>query len=338
MKMIRRAAAIAATVLAAGFGTTWGTAALAQSGADFFNGKTVNYVVATSPGGGYDTNGRLVAEFMQKHLPGSTFVIRNMPGAGHMIGAAFIYAAKPDGLTLGTFNTGLIYSQLTGEAGSRFDLGKMDWVGKLTSDPRVIIVAKDSGITSYEDLLALKEPVRFAAAGVGSASTVETQMLITSLDLPVNLITGYDGNDGLLAIRRGEVVGTLGARSSLEPFVKEGHAVMIAQIGGSQTDVPQLASLVKDNEAGQRVISLVASQGNISRLTAAPKGIPEDRLEALRTAYEAAVTDPEFLERANKMELPIDPVVGAPVGDAVAEALNQTPEMVEFLKTTLKGD
>jgi len=58
----------------------------AQSGAEFFNGKTINYIVATDPGGGYDTNGRLVSEFMQKHLPGSTFVVRNVPGAGHIIG------------------------------------------------------------------------------------------------------------------------------------------------------------------------------------------------------------------------------------------------------------
>ena len=82
---------------------------------DFFNGKTVNYIVATDPGGGYDTNGRLVAEFMQKHLPGSTFVVQNMPGAGHLIGANYIYASEPDGLTIGTFNTGLIYSQLVGQ-------------------------------------------------------------------------------------------------------------------------------------------------------------------------------------------------------------------------------
>ena len=90
------------------------TAAVAQTGADFFNGKTVNYIVATDAGGGYDVNGRLVAEFMQKHLPGSTFVVRNMPGAGHIVGTNYVNASTPDGLTIGTFNTGLIYSQLVG--------------------------------------------------------------------------------------------------------------------------------------------------------------------------------------------------------------------------------
>jgi len=78
--MIAKAAMTVAMLACAGM-------AQAQDGAEFFNGKTVTYVVATEPGGGYDTNGRLVAEFMQKHLPGSTFVVRNMPGAGHIIGA-----------------------------------------------------------------------------------------------------------------------------------------------------------------------------------------------------------------------------------------------------------
>src|SRR4029079_16888241 len=90
--------------------------AAAQSGADFFKGKTVTYIVSTAPGGGYDLYGRLVSEYMQRYLPGSTFVVKNIPGAGHMIGANTIYASKADGLTIGTFNTGLIYNHPGGLA------------------------------------------------------------------------------------------------------------------------------------------------------------------------------------------------------------------------------
>src|SRR6478735_8493929 len=88
---------VTAAVLAAG-------AASAQTGADFYKGKTVTYIVSTAPGGGYDLYGRLVAEFMQKYLPGSTFVVKNLPGAGHLVGTNTIYASRPDGLTIGTFN------------------------------------------------------------------------------------------------------------------------------------------------------------------------------------------------------------------------------------------
>ena len=192
-------------------------------GADFFNGKTVNYIVATDPGGGYDTNGRLVAEFMQKHLPGSTFVVQNMPGAGHLIGTNYIYASEPDGLTIGTFNTGLIYGQLAGDPGIKFDLAKMSWIGKVSSDPRVIVVSKESGIDSFEQLKNLKEPIKFAAAGVGSASTIETTMLVKSLGLPIQIITGYNGNDDQLAMRRGEVQGIVGFALDLPAVRRRGQ-------------------------------------------------------------------------------------------------------------------
>jgi tripartite-type tricarboxylate transporter receptor subunit TctC len=315
----------------------WAGAASAQEGAEFFNGKTVNYIVATDPGGGYDTNGRLVAEFMQKHLPGSTFVVQNMPGAGHLIGANYIYASEPDGLTFGTFNTGLIYSQLAEKEGIKFDLSKMSWIGKVASDPRVIVVSKQSGIESYDQLKSLKEPIKFAAAGVGSASTIESTMLINTLDLPIQVITGYNGDEDQLAMRRGEVQGIVGSRSTFQQFVDEGHGKFIAQIGGSETDIPQLSSMV-DSEEGKRAIALVESQSNISRLTAGPAGIPEDRLAALREAYRAATSDPEFLKKAESLGLPIDPLVGDDVGAAVAKAMDQTPEMVAFLKEALEKE
>jgi len=144
------------------------SAALAQSEADFFKGKTVNYIIATAPGGGYDLYGRLVAEYMQKHLPGSTFVPRNMPGAGHIIGANFIYASKPDGLTIGTFNTGLIYNQLVGVDALKADLTKMSWIGKASTDPRAIVISANSPIKSFADLQKAQN-VLFSTSGVGSA-------------------------------------------------------------------------------------------------------------------------------------------------------------------------
>lgn len=332
MQSIRMAAFGAAALTA-----LWTGNALAQEGPEFFKGKTVNYIVATAPGGGYDTNGRLVAQFMQKHLPGSTFVVQNMPGAGHLIGANFIYASDPDGLTFGTFNTGLIYSQLSGNPGIKFDLAKMSWIGKVSSDPRVIVVSKDSGINSYEDLAKLQEPIKFASAGVGSASTIETTMLVKALGLKIEVVSGYNGSDDQLAMRRGEVQGIIGSRSTFQPFVDAGNGKLIAQIGGSETDVPQLASFVNNDDA-KRVIALVESQSDISRLTAGPPDMPADRLKTLRDAYTAATSDPEFLAKAKEIGLPVDPKMGDDVGNLVKNAMNQTPEVVGFLKDSLKDN
>jgi hypothetical protein len=131
------------------------------------------------------------------------------------------------------------------------------------------------------------------------------------------------------------VVGTVGSRSSFQRFVDEGNGKFIAQIGGAAGRVPLLAP-AKDNEQIRKTIALVESQGNLSRLTAGPPGIPEARLHVLRNAYIAATSDPEFLEKAKRLGLPIDPLAGGKVADAVAKALDQTPEMIEFLKGNMR--
>ncbi len=323
--------------IALGLGITVVAApALAQSGADFFKDKTVTYIVATAPGGGYDTYGRLVAEYMQRYLPGSTFVVKNMPGAGHLVGTNALYASRPDGLTLGTFNTGLIYNQLVGLDGARFDLTKMSWLGKAGSDPRVILIAQQSPIKSFAELQASKTPVNFATAGVGSASYVETVILLNGLKLPLKALTGYNGNDDQLAMRRGEVVGSIGSRSTYEEFVRNGYGRMIVQVGGRNTDVPQLMPLMTEPKA-KTLISLIQSQGDIARLTAGPPGIPADRLAALRDAYRKALEDKELQAKAEKLERPVEPAYGDDVLNAVKEALNQTPDTIAVLKEALRA-
>lgn len=303
----------------------------AQEGADFYKGKAVTYIVATAPGGGYDTYGRLVTEYMQKYLPGSTFVVRNMPGAGHLIGANAIYASKPDGLTIGTFNTGLIYNQLMASEGVKFDLTKMSWIGKAGSEPRVVVCAHDGPIKRFEDLRTQKEPVKFAVSGVGSSNYVETTIFINALKLPIRMLTGYNGNEDQMAIRRGEITCGMGSRSSFDAFVKNGYGHYVAQIGGTDKDVRQLRDMV--TEAGAKdLVALIQSQGDIARLTAGPPGIPGDRLNALRTAYRKALEDPELQAKAAKLDRPVEPGYGDDVLTSVKEALSQKPETVALLK------
>ncbi len=309
----------------------------ADEGAAFFKEKTVTYIVATAPGGGYDSYGRLVAEYMQRNLPGSTFVVKNMPGAGHIIGANAVYASKADGLTLGTFNTGLIYNQIVGAQGVKFDLSKMSWIGKAASDPRVIVVASQSPIKSFADLQAQKTPVNFATAGPGSASYVETVILTNTLKLPVKNLTGYNGTDDQLAMRRGEVVGSIASRSSYSTFIENGYGRYIAQIGGNDKDVPQLSSLVKDQKALD-LIALVQSQGDIARLTAGPPGVPADRVKALIEAYKKAMEDKELQARAEKLEKPVEPAYGEDVAKAIVKALNQSDDTKQLLAEALKSD
>ena len=123
-------------MLAAGlmFGTG---AANAQTPADFYKGKTLTWIVSTGPGGGHDFYARLILKHMAKLMPDTTLIVKNVGGAGHIMGANMVYHSKPDGLTIGSFSTGLVYGQIVGMQGIQFDLGKMSWIGKASSDTRV---------------------------------------------------------------------------------------------------------------------------------------------------------------------------------------------------------
>lgn len=318
-----------ALTLAAAFALPAG-AAYAQ-GAEYYNGKTVTYIVATAPGGNYDTYGRLVAEFMQRHLPGSTFIVRNMPGAGHLIGANALYASKPDGLTLGTFNTGLIYTQIAGHKGIKFDLNDMSWIGKAATDPRVLVVASQTSIKTFADIANSKETLNFATSGPGGANYVEILGLTATLKLPIKMLSGYNGTEDQLAMRRGEIAGSIASRSAYDQFVKNGYGRYIAQFGGLEKDLPQMKDMVKDEDAA-RLVNLISVQGNIARLTAAPPGTQPAQLGALRAAFKKSMEDPDLRERAKKTNMPIEPLYGEDVAKAVSTALKQSPRVVELLK------
>lgn len=309
-----------------------GTAVSAPS--ELFKGQTVTYIVATAAGGGYDLYGRLVAEFMERQLPGSTFVVKNVPGAGHIIGANTIHASKPDGLTIGTFNTGVIYGQIVGLKGIQFDLAKMSWIGKAASDRRVIMVSANSPIKSFDDLRRSRDEVTFSTSGVGSAAYVETRVLVDLFNLPIKLVTGYSGTEDQMAMRRGEVVGTIASRSSNQQFVTNGYGRFIVQVGGRETDVPQLSKYA-DSQDAKALIALFQSQVEISRLTAGPPDIPAERLQALRAAYSSAMADKELLAKAKKSGRPIDPATGEEVEKMVKAALNQPPRIVAMLKEAM---
>ena len=109
----------------------------------FYEGKTMTLIVATKPGGGYDFYARLASKFMEKYLPGSTIIVKNVPGAGHIIGCNTTYSAKPNGLTFGTFNRALPLAQVAGLKGIKFDLSKMTWLGSAAADLYSLVTTKN---------------------------------------------------------------------------------------------------------------------------------------------------------------------------------------------------
>lgn len=307
-----------------------GPAGAADQGKAYFNGKTVEWIVATAPGGGHDFWGRLAASSMQKQLPGSTFVVKNRPGAGHIIGANLIYNAKPNGLTLGNFTTGLLYSTLLKTKGIRFDLTKMSWLGKVTSERRVLSVGRKSEFKTFQDMIDSRRVIKFSATGVGSNTHTEAFLLGTAFKIPFRIITGYTSSSAALAILRGEIDAMTGGEDSAASYEKAGHIRNVMMIGGGKPGVADAADYAKTPLA-KSVVRLIGAMGTLSRIMAGPPDIPKDRLAALRTAFRASLESPALREAAKKAGRGIEPAYGNEVRDIIVELLNQSPEVMAML-------
>jgi tripartite-type tricarboxylate transporter receptor subunit TctC len=311
----------------------------AISTAGSFEGKTITYIISTKPGGGYDDYGRLIAKYMEKHLPGTTFSVKNLPGAGQRVGAETIYGSAPDGLTIGTFNNGLIYGQIAGVYGDKLDLSKMSWIGKAASDSRVVVVAAKSGFVSVDDFRKAGRPLKVAVNGKSSSSHFESVLLAKLLNLNFQNIFGYEGNDGTLGLMRGDVDVNIGSRSSLQSFVDSGEGRIVLGFGsGVDADVPQLSSLITPEGEQKAILALIESQGRYTRVTAGPPGMPADILKELRDAYLAALADPALLAEAATAKLPIVPAGGDELAAVIASSLQLSPEIVAEIKSLVETE
>jgi tripartite-type tricarboxylate transporter receptor subunit TctC len=305
----------------------------AAAGTEYFRGRTITYIVATTAGGIYDLQGRLLARFLERQLPGSRVLVKNVPGAGHLVGTNTLYAARPDGLTIGTFNTGLIYDQLMQRPGLRADLGRMGYIAKATSDARAVVISTRSGFRSFDEMLRAPAPVKFVSAGIGSASYIEAKIVQHVTRLPMQIVPGFDGTEGDLAMMRGEVVATVATVTSLEPFVNAGHGyfgLMLSETG-VYPEVPRATAYARDEDS-RRLLGLVSTLSQLGRITAAPPGVPPAVLATLRDAAFAAMRDPGYLAEARRMNLVMAAAHGREVEAMVRQALAQPPETVAVLK------
>lgn len=300
-----------------------------------FAGKNINYIVTTNAGGGYDAYARMIGNYLVKYLGAENVLIDNIPGAGHIVGTNTLWKAKPDGLTIGTFNAGLIYNQIMARDTMQFDLREFTWIGKAAGEPRSIVVSKLCPIQSMQELIDSKETIKFSSAGIGSAAYTETKLLAEALKLNLEVLAGFDGTEGEMSMMRGEVCGQFGSTSSLQPFVDAGEGKFILTVGGTIEGVPNVWEFVKDDHA-KGIISLVEALAKLGRVTAAPPNLPKDLYDRLVTAYKSSLEDPGLLAEAAKLGYPIEVAYGEEVKQLVVDALNQTPETVAMLTEIVK--
>jgi tripartite-type tricarboxylate transporter receptor subunit TctC len=323
------------------------TSAAVEAQDVFYRGKSVRIIVGASAGGGYDTYSRTIARHMGKHIPGNpAIVVDNMPGAGFLISANHMYnVAKPDGLTVGHFIGGLFLQQLLGKPGIEFDARKFEYVGVPAQDNYMLAVHKSTGITTIDQWLSLKTPVKLGGVGVGSATDDIPKVLAAAIGLPMQLVSGYKGTaDVRLAFDSQEILGVCNSWESFKATWRKeldtGEAVIVLQNTAKshpeQSKVPLAISYAK-NEEGQRLIrALVHSVGPTARPYVLPPGTPKDRVQMLRKAFMDTVKDPDFIADATKAKLDLNPLDGAELEKNVKEVFNLDPKLIPRAKEILK--
>src|SRR3990172_7222916 len=190
--------------------------------AQYYAGKTVTIIVGYKTGGGYDATARVLARHLPKHIPGKpTIIVQNMPGANSLIAANHVYnVAKPDGLTIGTFNRNLVLAQLTSVSGVKFDQTRFAWIGSAASESTILAIRTDLPYKNFDDLKKSGKTLVIGATGPG-ANTYDFPLLVKEfLGVDLKIVSGYSSSaDIMLAIERKEVDGRAGSYTSLRPFI-----------------------------------------------------------------------------------------------------------------------
>lgn len=313
-------------------------AAALMSGVAHAQEKPFNLYIGYSAGGGYDVYGRIVARHINRHLPGNpTVVVNNMPGAGSMRLANWLYNVAPkDGNNMGIFARGIAFDTLLGQPGAQFDATKFNWIGSANDEVSVCVAWHTSGVTKFEQVLE-KELV--VGGTGGSADTDQFPKVFNSvLGAKMKIVAGYPGGNEInLAMERGEVTGRCGwswsSVISTQPgWLKEKQINVLVQLSlekhADLPNVPIITDFAKD-DITRGVFRLVFARQVMGRPFAAPPGTPPERVAIIRKAFLDTLKDPQLLAEAAKAKLEITPVSGEVVQKLVEEAYSMPPEVIK---------
>jgi tripartite-type tricarboxylate transporter receptor subunit TctC len=330
--MLRRSfvmfCAASALISASGFGL----AASQPEQAAYRSSDRINLVVGYEAGGGYDMYARFIAPFLTKHLPGNPRVIvQNMPGAGSLKAANYLYNAAPkDGTAIGIVSQSVPQMELLSQPGIQFQADKFNWIGRIADVRSLIGIWHGSAVKSIDD--AKRRDIAVAVGGPLSGSTLYVSFLNALTGTRMRPITGYGSREAMLAMERGEIDGSASIlwttlESQYPSWIQEKKIRILTQVGSQRdpmlADVPLISELA-NNEQDKKILEAIASSDIIGRSLLAPPGIAPARRDALRKAFMAALADPEAQATAKKMKIDIAAMDGEALQKFV-HASNQLP-------------
>jgi tripartite-type tricarboxylate transporter receptor subunit TctC len=325
---------------------TAATSGTAVAQADFYKGKTIEMIISTGVGGGLDTNARMVARHLAKHIPGHpTIIAKNMPGAGHVRAANYIYNQAPkDGTTIGSLIPAFIMAQVLNRTDAiQFDAAKMQWLASTSASNSTVYVSKTTGVNTVED--AKKKPVLMGGTGAGSYTTLYPIVMNHVLGTQFKIVSGYTSTAEIgLAMERGEVQGRAGnnfnsLKSENPELLKEDKIAIIAQVGLERdrefSSVPLLLDFAKNDEERQ-ILKLFSADVVIGRPFMTAPGVPADRVAILRKAFVDLTKDPDFLKDTGQANIDVELVEGEKVQKIVEELVATPPAIVAKAKLAME--
>jgi tripartite-type tricarboxylate transporter receptor subunit TctC len=303
------------------------------------------FIVGLPPGGGYDTYTRAVARHIGKYIPGNPKpIVQNMVGAGSLTAAHYIYnEAKPDGLTVGVWNSGLILRQALGDRAVKFKADQFGWIGAPSKGYVTCAVMGFTGLRTLKDVLNSKKPIKMGGSRPGLVTHDLPGILNLTLGTKFDVIPGYEGTSRIrIALQTREVDGVcfgweamrVIARAMLDakgddkliPFVTHGDFGEL-----KVKDLPRLTEVIKGKE-NEAILNAYLLSYDFERPFMLPPGTPKERLGILRKAFKATLEDPQFLAEAKRSELVIDYVSGEEIEKFVAEILAISPRTKKSLQ------
>ena len=320
--------------------------ALAQS--DFYKGKTVTIILSSAAGGGYDALARTLAQHLPKHIPGHPMVVvKNMPGAGGIIAANFLYTVAPkDGLTIGGLQNNVPFEPLFGTKEANFDPTKFNWLGTPSRETAILTISGTTPVDSWQQ--AKTTELTMGSSGNNSTPSFYGRLLNEVLGLKLKIIVGYElQTHAFLAMERDEINGYpsvfYSSLMATKPtWLKEGKVKLLVQMGDEKepeiANVPFLPDLITKEE-DKRLAEAAFAPLSAGRPYLMPPGVPADRVAIMRKAFTDTFSDPELIAEGNKRGLGINaPRDGQALQDLVDRVYKNTPPaLVERLKKLQSG-
>jgi tripartite-type tricarboxylate transporter receptor subunit TctC len=316
--------------------------ARADSVADFYRGKTINLLIGVGVGGEYDLQARLVGRHIGKHIAGNPVVVaQNMTGAGGLKMTNYLFAVAPrDGTTIGMIQNAFPALQAVGLPGVQFDAGKFHWLGTIAPVVETMAVWHTTGVNSIDE--ARKREIVAGASARGAITFTYPALMNELMGTKFKIVTGYTGGNQInLAMERGEVEARNNTWSSWKAtkraWLDEKKIVVIAQAGprAPDLDVPSLEELA-NGPAERQLVELVVSGTYLGRPLVITPDVPEERVAALRAAFDATMKDREFLAEAAAMGFEVAAVGGTHLQNVVAKVLATPKEVAGRAKHLLE--